>query len=106
MLVHVGFAISASAKEGLRPARSSGRSPRWRNEGEQEEKTSRYPLFWIWRLGEGVNPGLVAFLFNVIIEDDPLFSGHNSCRDVEARTRCSCGYEGTSGLSAPVRETS
>ena len=49
-----------------------------------------------------VNPEQVEFLFNVIIEDDPLFSGARfSCRDVEARTRCSCGYEGSERFVCP-----
>ncbi|WP_054848538.1 hydrogenase/urease maturation nickel metallochaperone HypA [Methanoculleus chikugoensis] len=47
-------------------------------------------------------PEQVAFLFNVIIEDDPLLSGAQlSCRDVEARTRCSCGYEGDERFVCP-----
>lgn len=49
-----------------------------------------------------VNPEQVEFLFNVIIEDDPLFSGVElSCRSVEARTRCSCGYEGDERFVCP-----
>ncbi|WOX55706.1 MULTISPECIES: hydrogenase maturation nickel metallochaperone HypA [unclassified Methanoculleus] len=49
-----------------------------------------------------VNPEQVEFLFNIIIEDDPLFSGTRlSCRDVEARTRCSCGYEGSERFVCP-----
>ena len=39
-----------------------------------------------------VNPEQVEFLFNIIIEDDPLFSSARlACREIEARTRCSCG---------------
>lgn len=49
-----------------------------------------------------VNPEQVEFLFNVIIEDDPLFSGAQlSCRNIEARTRCSCGYEGDERFVCP-----
>ena len=48
------------------------------------------------------NPEQVEFLFNVIIEDDPLFSGAQlSCREAEARTRCSCGYEGDERFVCP-----
>ena len=49
-----------------------------------------------------VNPKQVEFLFNVIIEEDPLFSGARLvCRDIEARTRCSCGYEGSERFVCP-----
>ncbi|MEN6512602.1 hydrogenase maturation nickel metallochaperone HypA [Methanoculleus sp.] len=49
-----------------------------------------------------VNPEQVEFLFNIIIEDDPLFAGARlSCRDIEARTRCSCGYEGSERFVCP-----
>ena len=49
-----------------------------------------------------VNPELVAILFYIIIEDDPLFSGARlSCKDIEARTRCSCGYEGSERFICP-----
>jgi len=42
-----------------------------------------------------VNPEQVAFLFQAITEEDPLFSGASLvCRPVKPRTRCSCGYEG------------
>ena len=54
-----------------------------------------------------VNPEQVEFLFNVIVEDDPLFPETElSCQDVEVRTRCSCGYEETNGLSAPAAASS
>ncbi len=49
-----------------------------------------------------VNPEQVEFLFKIIIEDDPLFSNARlSCRDVEARSRCSCGYEGNERFVCP-----
>ncbi len=49
-----------------------------------------------------VNPEQVEFLYKVIIEDDPLFSGSRlSCRDVEVQTRCSCGYEGDERFVCP-----
>ena len=49
-----------------------------------------------------VNPEQVEFLFNIIIEDDPLFAGARlSCREIEARTRCSCGYEGSERFVCP-----
>lgn len=48
------------------------------------------------------NPEQVEFLFNIIIEGDPLFSGARlSCRDVEVRTRCSCGYVGNERFVCP-----
>jgi hydrogenase nickel incorporation protein HypA/HybF len=41
------------------------------------------------------NPEQVDFLFHVVSEDDPLFSGAAlECRPVSPRTRCTCGYEG------------
>ncbi|HOB06636.1 MAG TPA: hydrogenase maturation nickel metallochaperone HypA [Methanoculleus sp.] len=49
-----------------------------------------------------VNPEQVEFLFNVIVEDDPLFPATElSCQDVEVRTRCSCGYEGDERFVCP-----
>ncbi|MEG3056583.1 MAG: hydrogenase maturation nickel metallochaperone HypA [Methanoculleus sp.] len=49
-----------------------------------------------------VNPEQVEFLFNIIIEDDPLFSdAHLACRDIEILTRCSCGYEGNERFVCP-----
>jgi len=44
----------------------------------------------------------VEFLVNIIIEDDPLFPETRlSCRDIETRTRCSCGYEGDERVVCP-----
>ncbi len=49
-----------------------------------------------------VNPEQVEFLFNIIIEDDPLFpEAHLACRDIEVHTRCSCGYEGSERFVCP-----
>ncbi len=49
-----------------------------------------------------VNPEQVKFLFEVIIEEDPLFAGARlACRDVETRTRCLCGYEGKERFVCP-----
>ena len=49
-----------------------------------------------------VNPEQVAVRGNLISEADPLFSGARlSCRDVETRSRCSCGYEGDERFVCP-----
>ena len=49
-----------------------------------------------------VNPEQVEFLFNIIIEDDPLFAGARlSCRDIEVHSRCTCGYEGSERFVCP-----
>ncbi|MDN7023504.1 hydrogenase maturation nickel metallochaperone HypA [Methanoculleus sp. FWC-SCC1] len=49
-----------------------------------------------------VNPEQVKFLFDVIIEEDPLFTGARlDCRDVETRSRCPCGYEGNERFVCP-----
>ncbi len=49
-----------------------------------------------------VNPEQVKFLFGIIAEDDPLFTDARlSCRDVETRTRCPCGYEGKERFVCP-----
>lgn len=49
-----------------------------------------------------VNPEQVEFLFNIIIEDDPLFTGaYLVCQDIEVHTRCSCGYEGDERFVCP-----
>ncbi len=49
-----------------------------------------------------VNPEQVKFLFEVIIEDDPLFAGATlDCRDVAIRSRCPCGYEGSERFVCP-----
>ncbi len=43
-----------------------------------------------------VNPEQVMFLFNIIREDDPLFTKTTlECREVPPETSCSCGYHGT-----------
>lgn len=42
-----------------------------------------------------VNPEQVEFLFNTIIEDEPLFNKAKLiCTRISPHTRCSCGYEG------------
>ena len=49
-----------------------------------------------------VNPEQVTFLFDVIVEDDPLFTGtHLECRTVKVRTCCDCGYEGSEKFVCP-----
>lgn len=42
-----------------------------------------------------VNPEQIVFLFDIIKEDDPLFSKSTlECREVSAETACTCGYRG------------
>jgi len=42
-----------------------------------------------------VNPEQVVFLFDTIIEDDPLFlNAVLECTDTEPQTKCLCGYTG------------
>ena len=49
-----------------------------------------------------VNPEQVEFLFSVIAADDALFSGSRlDCRQVPARSRCGCGYEGGETFVCP-----
>ncbi|KUG20170.1 MAG: hydrogenase maturation nickel metallochaperone HypA [Methanomicrobiaceae archaeon] len=49
-----------------------------------------------------VNPEQVRFLFEVIIEEDPLFQGAKlACRHIEARVQCPCGYEGAEKYVCP-----
>lgn len=43
-----------------------------------------------------INPEQVEFLFNTIIEDDPLFKSTKLiCTKIPPFCRCSCGYEGS-----------
>jgi hydrogenase nickel incorporation protein HypA/HybF len=43
-----------------------------------------------------VNPEQVRFLFDTIIEEDPLFSGAVlECNITEPHTQCTCGYRGS-----------
>ncbi|TAJ44756.1 hydrogenase maturation nickel metallochaperone HypA/HybF [Methanofollis fontis] len=49
-----------------------------------------------------VNPEQVKFLFDAIVEDDPLFAGvRMECRKVPVRTTCECGYEGGERFVCP-----
>jgi len=49
-----------------------------------------------------VNPEQVKFLFDTIIEEDPLFSGTELvCRSIAPLTRCVCGYEGSERFVCP-----
>jgi len=49
-----------------------------------------------------VNPDQVDFLFKVIIEDDPLFSGTTlDMRTIPPETTCSCGYTGNEIFVCP-----
>jgi hydrogenase nickel incorporation protein HypA/HybF len=42
-----------------------------------------------------VNPEQVVFLFDMIKEEDPLFSDAMlECNEIQPQTRCSCGYSG------------
>jgi len=42
-----------------------------------------------------VNPDQVVFLFNIIKEEDPLFTkAALDCREVPPETSCPCGYRG------------
>ena len=42
-----------------------------------------------------INPEQVQFLFQTIVEDDPLFNETKLiCNSIPPLTRCSCGYEG------------
>ena len=42
-----------------------------------------------------INPDQVEFLYNAMIEDDPLFMGSKLvCSICPPVTRCICGYEG------------
>ncbi|MDD1674052.1 MAG: hydrogenase maturation nickel metallochaperone HypA [Methanomicrobiales archaeon] len=55
-------------------------------------------------LGEAamVNADQVAFLFSVIAEEEPLFTGSRlECRKVPVRSRCGCGYEGEETFVCP-----
>ena len=50
-----------------------------------------------------VNPDQVAFLFNIIKEDDPLFTQATlECREVPPETSCPCGYHGEEIHVCPV----
>jgi len=49
-----------------------------------------------------VNPEQVAFLFDMIKEDDALFSTTVlECTEVDPQTRCPCGYSGTEVFVCP-----
>ena len=49
-----------------------------------------------------VNPEQVVFLFDIIKEDDPLFSGAVlDCKEAEPQTRCICGYSGSEVYVCP-----
>lgn len=49
-----------------------------------------------------VNPEQVVFLFDIIKEDDPLFSSAVlDCKEVEPKTRCTCGYSGSEVFVCP-----
>jgi hydrogenase nickel incorporation protein HypA/HybF len=49
-----------------------------------------------------VNPEQVRFLFETIIQEDPLFSGTIlECDIVTPVTRCPCGYEGEEKFVCP-----
>jgi hydrogenase nickel incorporation protein HypA/HybF len=50
-----------------------------------------------------VNPEQVAFLFDTIKEDDPLFKATLlECNEVLPQTRCSCGYSGQEIFVCPM----
>lgn len=49
-----------------------------------------------------VNPEQVRFLFEALIEDDPLVKGAElDCTVVPPVTRCSCGYTGSERFVCP-----
>jgi hydrogenase nickel incorporation protein HypA/HybF len=49
-----------------------------------------------------VNPDQVKFLFDAIVEDDPLFKGVAMvCREIKVQSRCDCGYEGNERFVCP-----
>lgn len=49
-----------------------------------------------------VNPDQVVFLFDTIRTDDPLFvKAVLDCHEVEAETRCICGYIGSEFFVCP-----
>lgn len=49
-----------------------------------------------------INPDQVEFLYNTMIEDDPLFKGSQLiCTICPPLTRCTCGYEGTEIFVCP-----
>ncbi|PWR75294.1 hydrogenase maturation nickel metallochaperone HypA [Methanospirillum stamsii] len=49
-----------------------------------------------------INPEQVEFLFNTIVEDEPLFKNTKLvCTIVPPLTRCSCGYEGNEIFVCP-----
>jgi len=49
-----------------------------------------------------VNPEQVRFLFETLIEDDPLVKGAElKCIVVEPETRCTCGYTGNERFVCP-----
>ena len=50
-----------------------------------------------------VNPEQVAFLFDAIKENDPLFTTTLlKCEEVLPQTRCSCGYSGQEIFVCPM----
>jgi len=50
-----------------------------------------------------VNPEQVAFLFDAIKENDPLFTATLlECEEVLPQTRCSCGYSGQEIFVCPM----
>ncbi|HON81289.1 MAG TPA: hydrogenase maturation nickel metallochaperone HypA [Methanoregulaceae archaeon] len=49
-----------------------------------------------------INPEQVRFLFETLIEDDPLVKGAKlKCNVVVPETRCSCGYTGNECFICP-----
>jgi len=49
-----------------------------------------------------INPEQVRFLFETLIEDDPVMKGASlACSVVPPLTRCSCGYEGSERFVCP-----
>jgi len=49
-----------------------------------------------------VNPEQVKFLFEAIVEDDPLFKNVSMIRrDIKVKSRCACGYEGNERFVCP-----
>jgi hydrogenase nickel incorporation protein HypA/HybF len=49
-----------------------------------------------------VNPEQVEFLFQTIIEDEPLFNKTKIiCTKISPQTRCTCGYEGNEIFVCP-----
>ncbi|HUU76142.1 MAG TPA: hydrogenase maturation nickel metallochaperone HypA [Methanoregulaceae archaeon] len=49
-----------------------------------------------------VNPEQVQFLFQTIIEEDPIFAeAHLECSVGEVHSRCKCGYEGNERFVCP-----